>query len=82
LGKILKNRTHLIAKIFKFFIMIICFLIFALIKLLLPQLPALARVTTIRGILPPLLPVREDKCHVPKLVARDANAALTMSPLP
>ena len=37
-----------------------------------PQLPALARVPTIRRTLPPLLPVREDKFRVPKLVARDS----------
>ena len=46
------------------------------------QLPALARVAIIRGILPLLLPVREGIILVPKLVTRDANAALTMSPLP
>ena len=51
--------------------------------ILLPlQLPALARVATIRGILPPSTPDREGIYHVPMLVKRDANAALTMSPLP
>ena len=47
--------------------------------LLPPSLPALARVPIIRRTLPPLLPVREDKFRVPKLVARDSiETAITI----
>ncbi len=46
---------------------------------LLPQLPALARVITIRGILPPSSPARVGKGHVPMLVKRDALATATIA---
>ena len=87
LAKILKNRTHLIAKIFAVIIIIINSFTIAISRhaplILMPlQLPALARVTTIRGILPLLVPVREGKYRVPKLVSRDAIATSLVSPLP
>ena len=51
-------------------------LIFALILPCPLQLPALARVATICRVLPLLVPVREGKYRVPKLVPRDAIATL------